>query len=392
MARSVPKKIFLLFVSWRLILFFIAFLAIYVIPRWGGWFPYPERVLIPTGLPSWIWGFGNFDGVHYLQIAQNGYVAANSQAFFPLYPLLIKFLNIFPKNPALDLQIFVDPSYFYTGFILSNVFLYFSLYYFYKLLRLDFDKKVSFWSLVLLLAFPASYYFGAVYTESLFLLLVASSIYYTRRHNFLLAGVLAGLASLTRILGLMLVPFMIIELYLFLRSKKIASIELIKPILGVGLSPFGALAYMLYLKATTGDYLYFLTTQPGFGAERSAKPFILLPQVIYRYFKIFLTIPPTSMKFFNAGLEFVFALVPLFLLVVFWKKMRLSYWVFTLGVLIIPTLTGTFLSMPRFALFSFLLLPLIATRWKKYRWVIVGFSGILAAILISLFTRGYWVA
>ena len=380
------KLVLVLFFVWRVATLFVSYLATVVIPKWGGWFPYPDRVLIPTGLPSWIWGFGNFDGVHYLRIAQDGYVAANSQAFFPLYPLLVRFLNIFPKNALLDTSLFVDPSYFFTGFILSNILFIAALYFFYKLIRIDYGKRTGLLSLILLLVFPTSYYFGSVYTESLFLLLAASSIFYIRKRNFILGGVLAGLASATRVLGLMLFPLLIIEIF---RAGKV---ERIKALAGAILAPLGATIYMLYLKGTTGDFLYFLTAQPGFGAERSAKPFILLPQVIYRYFKIFLALPVTSMKFFNAGLEFVFALAPLILLIVFWKKMRFSYWIFTLGALILPTLTGTFSSMPRYVLMGFLLFPHIVQKLGKYFIPVSILLALLGVILVSLFTRGYWVA
>lgn len=387
------KKIFLLFSVWRITLFAIAYLAIVLIPKWGGRYPYWDTVLDITRLPSWVWSFGGFDGVHYLRIAQDWYSSANSQAFFPLYPLLIKFFNVLPKNSALDLRVFVDPSYFHTGLILSNVFFFFAILYFYKLLRRDFNKKVSFWSVILLLLFPTSFFFGAIYSESLFLLLTVASIYYARKRNFLLAGILAGLASATRILGLALLPLIFVEFYLYLKSgKKIAIVEKIKSILGMIVAPAGAVLYMIYLKITAGNYLYFLAVQPGFGAERSAQPFILLPQVIYRYLKIFLTVYPISIEYLNAVLEFVFALVPILLLVLFWKKMRLSYWLFTLVVLILPTLTGTFSSMPRYALMGFLLFPWIASRLGKYFVFVSIILGFLGAILVALFTRGYWVA
>ena len=388
---SETKKIAALFLGWRVVLFAIAFLAVYLIPKWGGRFPYEDRVLVPTGLPSWIWGFGNFDGVHYLRIAQDGYAAANTQVFFPLYPILVRILNIFPRNPLFDPSLFVDPSYFFTAFIISNLFFLLALYYFYKLLCLDFDKKVSLRSLLLLLVFPVSFYFGAIYTESLFLLLAVASIYYSRKHSFLLSGILAGFASATRVLGLMLLPLIVLEIYLWAKGRKLELGEKLKALIGIVAAPMGTLLYMMYLKVTTGSYLYFLAAQAPFGAQRSAERFILLPQVIYRYLKIFTSLPVFSLEFLSASLEFLFALIPLTLLIVFWKKMRLSYWLFTFVVLLTPTLTGTFSSMPRYALMGFLLLPLIAHRKKLLGPLIFVFI-LLGVILIGLFSRGYWVA
>jgi len=89
-----------------------------IIPHFGNSFPYADRVLAITGLPEWIWGWGGFDGVHYLRIAQNGYQDLYYQAFFPLFLLLIRIFNFFPRL-NLDPRLYVDPSFFYTGILLS---------------------------------------------------------------------------------------------------------------------------------------------------------------------------------------------------------------------------------------------------------------------------------
>lgn len=392
------KKILLSFVVWRIVLFLVAFLAIYFIPKWGGWFPYADRALEPTGLPSWIWGFGNFDGVHYLKIMQDGYKNIFSQAFFPLFPLLGRALTsinvLIPKSTTLDLNIMVDPAYFYNSFILANGLFVLALYYLYRLFRLDYSEKTSYLSLLLLLVFPTSFYFGAIYTESLFLLLTVLCLYTLRKKNYLVAGIFAAFASSTRILGLALFVVLAIELLSDLKTKKLIlkSGDFIKSFAGVLLAPLGTFVYMAYLKATTGDWFYFLTAQPSFGAERSATPFILLPQVIYRYFKMFLTIPVGSLQYLTLVNEFLMTLVPLTLLIIFIKKIRLSYWFFMLICLVVPTLTGTFSSMPRYALMSFLLFPLIVEKTGKYFKLLVFLFFILGVILVSLFTRGYWVA
>lgn len=388
------NKILALFLFWRLWLFLVAFTALFFIPKFGAWFPYSDRVLEPTKLPSWIWGFGNFDGVHYLKIAQDGYKAMFSEAFFPLYPILIRIFNFFPQNPNLDKLIYVDPGFFYSGFMLSNTLFLFALFLFYKLVRIDFKKEVAFLSLILLLAFPTSFYFGSVYTESLFLFLTVSTFYLVRKKKYLLAGLTAAFAAATRITGLILSLVLLIELVRDLKKgfQKINKCELVKSFGGVLLSPLGTLLYMFYLLREQGDPLYFLTSQPGFGAERSARPIILLPQVIFRYIKIFLDLPMDSLKFFNAALEFTLTLIPLFFLFLFIKKMRFSYWVFTLVCLILPTLTGTFSSMPRYALGGFLLFPLISEKYSKHKGLIIFAFLLLSLILISLFTRGYWIA
>ncbi len=388
------QKILPLYLVWRAALFAIALVSIFVISKYGGRFPYVDRVLQITHLPEWIWGFGGFDGVHYLRIAQNGYNAAYTPAFFPVFPLLVRlFTNFIPKNPILDLSLYVDPAYFYTGLILSNAFFLIALYLIYKLFRLDYDQKVSWFSLIFLLLFPTSFYLGSIYTEPLFLLLSALVLYESRKRNFLLAGIFCGIASATRIIGVLLAPVILIELFLAIKNGNIflKSKQFIFSVIGLGLSVAGMASYMFYLWRNFKDPLYFISTQPFFGAERSST-IILLPQVIYRYIRIFMSTPIYSLQFLNSALEFVMALVPLILLIIYFKKIRFSYWVFMLLALIVPTLSGSFSSMPRYDLVAFPLLPVIVVKLGKYSRLVMTLSAILGIILLSLFIRGYWVA
>lgn len=390
-------EIIKIFIVWRIVLFAVAFLTIFLIADFGARFPYYNTVLEPTKLPSWVWGFGNFDGVHYLRIAQDSYSAQYSQAFFPLYPLLIRIFteaNIFlPKDPDLDTRIFVDPIFFYNGLILSNLFFLIALYFFYKLVILDYKKEIGLKSIILLLAFPTAFYFGSIYTESLFLLLTVGFFYLIRKQNFIAAGVLAALASATRIFGLLFLLVFIVELYFKVKNRQILlkSEQFTKALIGILLVPMGALLYMLYLRFEFDNPLYFLTSQPLFGAERSNE-IILLPQVLFRYIKIFLTVSPTSLPFFNAFLEFSFTLIVLGLLFVSFKKIRFSYFIFTFGSLLLPTLTGTLSSMPRYSLMSFLMLPFLVKFSGRHFKLVVVLIIILQIILVGLFTRGYWVA
>jgi Gpi18-like mannosyltransferase len=379
------KKITISFLIWRIALFFIGFLSVFLLPVFGARFPYYDRVLEITRLPYWIWGFGNFDGVHYLRIAQDGYLAQYSQAFFPVFPTLIRFFSfIFPRIPGLDTNIFTDPAYFYSGIILSNLFFLGALFVLYKLINIDFKKDIAFLSTIILLVYPTSFFFGSIYTESLFLLLTVSAIYLIRNGKFFWAAVLIAISTATRITGVLLIPLYLVEV--FQSKKKINYIWAL-------ITPLGLLIYMYYLKTTFGDPLYFLTSQPIFGAGRTANEIILLPQVIYRYIKIFLTTNILSLPFINAFLEFMFTLAPLTFLIVFIKKMRLSYLIFSISALILPTLTGTFSSMPRYVLISIIfLLPLLVTRFRKYVKPAILILTAFGVLLTMLFIRGYWVA
>ena len=80
----------LLFFIWRTFDFLVILLSQKVIP-YLGFFPYKDR-LPGYNLPSWLSSLANFDGIYYISIARHGY-SQYEQAFFPLYPMLIKFLT-----------------------------------------------------------------------------------------------------------------------------------------------------------------------------------------------------------------------------------------------------------------------------------------------------------
>ena len=147
----------LLFIIWRIFDFLVIFFSQKVIP-YLGFFPYRDQ--LPSYLlPRWISALANFDGLHYILIAKNGY-SEFEQAFFPLYPLIIRLVApLFSNNQLL------------TGLLISNVSFLFGLILFYKYLKLISSDSIRFnpiLSVLFLLAFPTSFYFGAVYTEGLF--------------------------------------------------------------------------------------------------------------------------------------------------------------------------------------------------------------------------------
>lgn len=383
--KSVPNykspifQIIILFTVWRLTLFLVAYFAENIIPQFNASFPYIEE-LVNTNLPSWIWGFGNFDGVHYIRIAKAGY-SEFTQAFFPLYPLLIS-LFAFGKH------------YLISGLIISNLSFIAFLLIFYKLLRIDYEKKVALKTIILILCFPTSFYFGAVYTEAIFILLVVLTFYLLRKKMFFVGGFFAAFVSATRIVGVLIIPSLTIELYKYLRENKIKlSSELsIKAILGIALATFGFLLYLLYQYLYFKDALFFLHAQPLFGASRSAEPFILLPQVFFRYFKILTSLPIQNYQFFTAASEVAFTILFIFLLIYSFRKIRFSYWLFCFFVFITPTLTGTFLSMPRFVLACIFLFPSLVLVSGKFYKIMLTIFVMFQLILLSLFVRGHWVA
>ncbi len=390
--------ILILFIVWRVFLFASAWYS-GICCSFNPQFPYSDTLLIHSGLPVWIWKFANFDGVHYLTIASSGYSAQFTQVFFPLYPLLISgFKHIFPFVSSLLL-----------GFLISNISFFTSLVFLRKLLLIDYSKEKTNWIIIFLVFFPTSFYFGSVYTEGFFYLLMIMSFYYARKKSWWKAAIFGGLASATRIVGIFLLPALLIEWYSqyidFSNVNSFKYIKKIKTLLRklffltitspiVYIVPLGLVAYMAYLQVRYDDWLYFWHAQPVFGAQRSGSGIILLPQVYYRYAKMLSNISYQSEAFRVALIEVLFTTFALILLIVATiKKMRPAYLIFSWFAILISPLTGTFSSMPRYALIAFpIFIVLGSLKSKCVRILLLTISVIVLYTLTIIFSQGRWVA
>lgn len=285
------QLVVLLFIIFRLVDLSFSYIAPFFIP-YLGFFPYTE-MFKHTFLPPFIYSFANFDGLHYVRTATMGY-SQYAQAFFPLYPLLIRYSRVLLGN---------DP--FLTGLVISYLFFMIGLLVLNKYLQLlKYSSSQIFWVIIFLNVFPSSFFFGALYNTSLFFGFVIASLYFSKKKQFVFAGLSAILASVTRLEGIFLVIVFILPLFF---SKK--KYQHYPRLLFVIVSPVaGLISFMAYLWKTTGDPLFFIHSQPAFGANRSSS-IILLPQVLYRYIKIFIT-ANHDFRYYVSVLEFsIFILV-----------------------------------------------------------------------------------
>lgn len=368
-------------IVWRLALLVIVFFAIQLVP-FHPTFPYAEQLLEPTGHPLW-WSLANFDGVHYIGIATKGYFAQFTQAFFPVYPILMSWVNMLVHNVILS------------GYLISHISLAIFLYLVYKLICLDHPKQVATRTIIFYLLFPVSFFFAAIYTESFFMALTVGAFLAARKKKWLIAGILGAIASGTRLVGILILPVLFIELW---QQQKIKNpLALVKKswqqLLAISLSASGLLLYMNYLAKNFSDALYFIHAQPVFGAQRSATKLVLLYQVFWRYTKMMVTVDPKSLLYYTVSQEFLLSLLFLVLGIIAFKKTRLSYAVFAALAYILPTLTGTLSSMPRYTLAMFpAFIVLGQIKNKPIRYLLYALCFIFLTVNVSLFTRGYWVS
>ncbi|MBU2577822.1 hypothetical protein KKA69_03235 [Patescibacteria group bacterium] len=364
---EILKFVLVVFLVWQCALISLSFVAD-CLPKRHNFLYNDGRKMIN---PRFFWKTANFDGIHYLNIARNGY-GMHEQAFFPLYPEIIK--KTAPIFAGKDLI---------AGLVISNLSFIALLFLFYKLIKLDFDDRTAKKTIIFLVLFPASFFFGMVYTEGLFLLLSVASFYLARKRRWLLSGILGALAANTRLIGIFLFPALFYEFF-FQKTEEKKKMSYLKA-LPLFIVPMGLFYYMNFLKLRYNDSLLFFRFQP--------QKLILIYQVFYRYFKMILTTTLDPL-YFAVWMELLVAIGFLTLGILAYKrKIRPSYLIFALLSYLVTTLTGTFSSLPRYALAFFPCFILLGTIKNKIleRSLMVIFM-ICFIIALLFFYRGYWVA
>jgi hypothetical protein len=136
----------------------------------------------------------------YLKIAAQGYSAQDSSiAYLPLYPLSIRWLASW-----------LGEDYLLSALLVSNLATLVALLLLYELVRgEDASQETATKSILSLLLFPTGFFLFAAYTESIFLACVLGAWLVARKGNWLPAGLLGALATLTRLQGVVLTPVLL---------------------------------------------------------------------------------------------------------------------------------------------------------------------------------------
>jgi len=319
-----------------------------------------------------------WDTQHYLKIAEYGYSSSTADkrnlliVFFPLYSYFIKVFTLVFKN------------YLLSALIVSNLAYAATVFYLYKLVKLDFDEDDAYRSVVYISVFPTAYFLHAAYTESLFLALAIACFYYARKENWPLAGILGMLAAATRITGIILLPVLIIE-YLHQKGYKWKDIKI--NALWIFVIALGLVFYLAINYYTFGDPLKFLEIQKQHWHKHLDFPskglISALGSVLWRGPRDIVT----------AGFaEAVFGLLGLGLTVYSFFRIRLSYAVFALLTWLVATSTSYWLSIPRYTLSMF---PLFITlsllgRQRVVNYAVLSVSIALYTLFLIQFIRFGW--
>ena len=145
--------------------------------------------------------FAQWDSGWFLRIAEHGYDVKQSAAFFPLYPLLVRGLAEVTRS-SLVAAVLLSLSAGGAGVVVVH-----------RLARPLLGARGADDSVLLYALYPVAFVFTAAYSDGLFLLLSAASVFAATQRRAVLAGVLGGLAVATRLIGLALLPTLIVVLW-----------------------------------------------------------------------------------------------------------------------------------------------------------------------------------
>ncbi|MDO8573287.1 MAG: mannosyltransferase family protein [Candidatus Daviesbacteria bacterium] len=300
----------------------------------------------------------NWDGGHFLGIAEKGYSEKFQYAFFPFYPLLINVLNKIINNYLIS-AIFISVGSTFLG-----------LHYFCKLVQSDFKKQIAEKAVIVLLFFPTSFFFLTAYSEGLFFLLTVLTFYFLRKNKLFWAVVFASLASATRLVGLAVAAAVIIDV--------LGKDGINRKNWYVFFAILGFVIYSIFLYRQTGDPFYFIT------AENHWQRILVAPGVGFW----------EALKNMPTGiLDLGFAIFGLGFAIRAFRFLPSVYAIYGLLSVVIPLFTPTLTSSPRFLLPVFPIFILMAFVKNQY---FVLFFQVISLMLLGIFSvmfvTGYWVS
>ena len=332
-----------------------------------------------------------WDAPHYTDIAVFGYMSREPGylfapgyqqvfpgdldlyiVFFPLFPWLVAGVDALVGEPVMS------------AFVVATVASLFVAPLLYRLVAEDLGDRIGRWSALFLLAFPTAYFLHIGYTESLFLALAFGSLWLARTDRWWGAGVLGGLAALTRINGLVLIPALLVEAWLqWRRHRRLDGAWLAIGGVAIGFAVYLALNWRVY-----GDPFAFSEIQHAHWFKQLSPPWDGIAGFV-RWIRD----DDLDTALMLGWAELIFTALGLVatLATAIWLRPTWAVWMAGNWLLIVST--GFVMSVPRYSLVLFgivVWMALIAQRWRTVGWVLAACSVAAMAVFAWRFAAGQW--
>ena len=343
------------------------------------------------GPPGLLEPWHRWDAPHYTDIAVFGYMADDPGTlsapgyqqvfpgdldlyivFFPLYPWLVAAVDAVVGAPVAS------------AFVVSTIASLFVAPVLFRLVAADLGTRIGLWSAGLLVVFPTAYFLHIGYTESLFLSLAFGSMWLARTDRWWGAGIIGGLAALTRVNGLVLIPALAVEAWLQWRRHR----RIERQWLAIGLVGIGFAVYLGVNLAVYGDPLAFSHIQRTHWFKDLSPTWEGIAGIIG-----WIGSDDPDVAFMLGWMELLFAVIGLVATVATAIWLRPSWAVWMAGNWLLVVSTGFVMSVPRYSLALFGIVvwaAIIATRWRAAGWVLAALSIGAMAYFAWRFGAGRW--
>jgi hypothetical protein len=338
----------------------------------AAWFETHRHVAYGTSL--WV----RWDSGWYLSIARHGYASdpTNAPAFFPLYPGLIRILG-----EALG------GRYALAGLLISLVSCAIAFELLWRLARSRLGAEGASRAVLYLAIFPTALFLQAVYTESLYLMLVLAAFTFAERGRWPLAAISCGLALLTRSSGVAVLAGLAVLAWP--DRRRLAWLAVV---------PAMFAAFPILLQLQVHHPFSFLSASAEWDRHFSpAGPFGGVWDAFAR-----LGDHPEGATVHHALAvnieDLLFLALFLALLPLVWRRFGAVYGVFATVSLLLPLSTPVrdypLLSLPRFGLVVFPFFLALATLGKSPRahGAIVAVSALLLGVAVVQWVTFQWVS
>jgi hypothetical protein len=287
-----------------------------------------------------------WDGVFYRGIAEHGYRGEAPEAlrFFPLYSLIGRAVHaVLTISPGTALLIVANVAALFGGALLHRI----------TLLETG-DRRAARRAAWYLALVPPAFVLTWAYAEALFVALAVATFFALRRQRWGWAAALGFAAALTRPTGVLLALAALIEAGRGVRQRR--AVELGPRALAVAAPVAGAACYLWWVGHVFGDWKIPIRLQDGLRGG-TANPVIrvleALSDLVHRDVH---------------GLHFPFAVAFIVLAVIAWRRLPLSYGVFSTAIVATSLAAGNLNSIERYGLNAFPLVMALAIATPTPRW------------------------
>lgn len=366
-------RIFIAALLFRVFSALVAFLGNVVFPQ------YQDQGFSVFPHDNFFWDpFARYDAGWYHGIASHGYTygegGRNSLAFFPVYPLLMRGGAWMLGGRQQD--------YYFAGIVISWLAFAGAMTMLYRLALLDLSRPVALRTVVYAAVFPFAYFFGMVYSESLFLLALVTTAYALRTRRWVGGAIAGAVMTATRVTGLIAVPGLAWVAWRASIRDSRQRLRAAAAVLG-GLAGIGSYSLFNYTLSGRPFAWYDAITFWGYhpGGNPLGAIWRLMHALATRPYQ-FLTERMAPYDTLNA----LAALGALALAPVIWRRFNPGYALIVVGGLLLPLSSGQFEGLGRYTSVQFpIALALASFPGEMRHHVMLTASAMLYALGLAMF-------